>query len=143
MRRNVGFLRYWTVSNIPLFLLAAPMLCMMFYSSWIALTGRANAMSSTVTKIEKTQSTSVARSALRTDSILIRLALVEIALATLAFTSFHVQIINRISSGYPVWYLILARDVLDGKRQAKWMFRWIIMYALIQAVLFTAFLPPA
>ena len=31
---NVGFLRYWTLSNVPLFLLAAPVLSLMAISAW-------------------------------------------------------------------------------------------------------------
>ncbi|RJE25289.1 hypothetical protein PHISCL_02378 [Aspergillus sclerotialis] len=31
----------------------------------------------------------------------------------MAFTSYHVQIINRISSGYPVWYWYIASQLLD------------------------------
>lgn len=81
------------------------------------------------------------------DALLFRLALPQLALAVLALTSFHVQIITRISSGYPLWYLVLAREITDGDakeiRIAKWTVRWMVMYALIQGVLFASFLPPA
>lgn len=83
----------------------------------------------------------------RRDALLFRLALPQLTLAVLALTSFHVQIITRISSGYPLWYLVLAREITDsdskGTRFAKWTVRWMVMYALIQCVLFASFLPPA
>ena len=45
-----------------------------------------------------------------------RLALPQVVLAVMAATSFHVQIINRISSGYPIWYIILAIAIQSGRR---------------------------
>lgn len=37
-----------------------------------------------------------------------QLAVPQIVLSVLALINFHVQIINRISSGYPIWYLVIA-----------------------------------
>lgn len=62
------------------------------------------------------------------------------------------QIINRISSGYVVWYWWLACTIIDyGKVQldrsrltvAEAMVRWVVIYSLVQAALFASFLPPA
>jgi phosphatidylinositol glycan class V len=78
-----------------------------------------------------------------TKAVLRRLALPQIVLAVLAFTSFHVQVVNRLSSGYVLWYLYIARSVLQGDRYAVWAVRLMIMYAMVQASLFAAFLPPA
>jgi GPI mannosyltransferase 2 len=68
----------------------------------------------------------------------------QILLAVLAFTSYHVQIITRISSAYPVWYWWVAR-CLGGERSAlgKGIVKFMVMYALIQGVLYASFLPPA
>jgi GPI mannosyltransferase 2 len=41
-----------------------------------------------------------------------RLAVPQLLLAVAAFTSFHVQIITRLSSGYPLWYLHIAQAIL-------------------------------
>ena len=92
-------------------------------------------------------------SPLATDLLLIRLAVPQGLLAIMAFTSYHVQIINRISSGYPLWYWYLVCLVLGRVRNpsgAAKPSRWfaiavqgMIIYGLIQAVLFGSFLPPA
>lgn len=80
-----------------------------------------------------------------------RLALPQSLLAVLVLTNQHVQIITRVSSGYPLWYWWLASRFYDRPfvRLAKWdillewIIRWMVLYALIQAGLFAAFLPPA
>ena len=146
--RNVGFLRYWTVSNIPLFLLAAPLLILLVYSSmWALKLPWMTAKDRPMTLVDQTVSPSA------TDSLLIRLAVPQGLLAIMAFTSYHVQIINRISSGYPLWYWYLVCMVLSRVRNpsgAAKPTRWfaigvqsMIIYGLIQAVLFGSFLPPA
>lgn len=129
MYRNVGFFKYWTFSNLPLFVLAAPVLATVLYSSFVALTARLGPYSAG-------------------DINLARLAIVQGILAIMALTTIHVQIINRIASAYPVWYWYLATLALeDSKSSGRRMFVVVVqgmaMYALIQAVLFGSFLPPA
>jgi phosphatidylinositol glycan class V len=92
-----------------------------------------------------------------------KFALPQLFLAGLALTTFHVQIVNRISSGYPVWYFVLAvamegregggvgeqgkgRGVLDWLRRGKtveWIVRAGVVYAVVQGGLFASFMPPA
>lgn len=72
-------------------------------------------------------------------------------LALAAATSFHVQIVNRIASGYPLWYLTVAawlenrqpgiQTVISDRGQ--WAVRAMVMYSMIQGMLFANFLPPA
>jgi phosphatidylinositol glycan class V len=70
----------------------------------------------------------------------------------MAVTSYHVQIVNRISSGYPLWYWYLVWRALgtsDTTQSAKnrtqilFVVQLMVAYALVQAVLFGSFLPPA
>lgn len=86
------------------------------------------------------------------NAVLRRFAVPQLVLATLALTSYHVQVITRLSSGYPLWYwwlasLILADDeVVFLKRRRKPAFiitRWMVIYGLVQGGLFASFLPPA
>lgn len=146
-------MRYWTIPNMPLFLLAAPMLYILARTASLAITGRCDGTLARETgspedrnRNSKTDATDEVANK-RRDALLFRLALPQLTLAVLALTSFHVQIITRISSGYPLWYLVLAREITDGgangTRFAKWTVRWMVMYALIQGVLFASFLPPA
>ncbi|KAL0640855.1 ER membrane glycoprotein subunit of the GPI transamidase complex-like protein [Maublancomyces gigas] len=134
---NVGLFRYWTLPNIPLFLLAAPILVVMIVSGlWGAGVG------STV----GIQAASFERDIIR------KLAFPQIVLALLAITSYHVQIITRLSSGYMVWYWWVACQMPAGgrveerKEGADWpkrVVRYMVVYGVVQGVLFAGFLPPA
>lgn len=82
--------------------------------------------------------------------MLFRLAVPQGLLAIMAFTSYHVQIINRISSGYPLWYWWLVSTAMDSLQDSRKSRRVLsvaaqamVGYALIQGVLFGSFLPPA
>ncbi|QGA17664.1 hypothetical protein EYB26_005339 [Talaromyces marneffei] len=136
---NNGFLRYWTISNLPLFILAAPVLAAMLYSSFRALTGRLGPSHTTHVSISKMNTS---------QSAVLRLAIAQGILAAMTLTSLHVQIINRIASGYPVWYWYLATSAWGsttqlGSRIFTTAVQGMAMYALIQAVLYGSFLPPA
>ena len=149
--RDCGFLRYWKLSNVPLFLLAAPMLTILSVSSYI-----------TLPQI-RSHSTRPAR-------LLLSLIIAQGALAVLTLTSYHVQIVTRLSSAYPVWYIWLAaalcpaysaarrdgsagRDEgagelgLDpgapGQKYGLAIVTYMVLYATIQTVLFACFMPPA
>ncbi|PUU79323.1 hypothetical protein B9Z19DRAFT_1192659 [Tuber borchii] len=115
---NVGIFRYWTISNIPLFLLATPALIVLICSAIWAIYGGAGA-------------------------VVGKLAIPQILLAVMALLTYHVQIITRLSSGCVVWYWWVACMICAGDARAKWIVRWMVCYALIQGVLFAAFLPPA
>jgi len=81
--------------------------------------------------------------------VLPQLALPQIVLAAAAITSFHVQVINRLSSGYPIWYLAVADRVVTEsstkheKKLSQWIIRGMVLYAMTQGMLFACFLPPA
>ncbi|RYP69574.1 hypothetical protein DL769_005249 [Monosporascus sp. CRB-8-3] len=133
---NVGFLRYWMPGNIPLFLLAAPVLYLLMRSGVETL----RAPSSLIRSGEAGPAVSSAAGRL-----LRSMALSQLGLAALAITNYHVQIITRLSSGYPLWYFWLAgmlgssTNSVFGSRVVVFM----VMYATIQGALFASFLPPA
>lgn len=144
--RNCGFLKYWTLSNVPLFLLAIPMLTLTLASSWAALR-------QLVEKPSPAAQKKVPRLVLADKTGLTwRLAVPQALLGVLTLTNFHVQIITRISSGYVLPYLLIGQ-LAEGSGQAgtfgtssntaKLTIRWMIMYAIIQAGLYASFLPPA
>ncbi|KXX76955.1 GPI mannosyltransferase 2 [Madurella mycetomatis] len=129
---NTGFLRYWTVSNLPLFLLAAPMLAVLVRSGVEQLrTGRGRSLADN--PAESARLLSLVRSAAAT----------QVLLAVLAMTTYHVQIITRISSGYPLWYWWLAGSLIRQEKSGSRIAMFMVMYASIQAALFASFLPPA
>lgn len=125
---------------MPLFLIAAPLLLTLTWSG--SLPFRSS---------KREGSTEVQTQLQSTNSILRRLAIPQIVTAFLALTTFHVQIVNRISSGYILWYLHLASYVLKDQaggvtknsKLRKAGISAMIIYACIQAALYSAFLPPA
>jgi phosphatidylinositol glycan class V len=77
-----------------------------------------------------------------------RLAIMQLLLTGMAIIAYHVQIITRLSSGCVVWYWWIAVKIMDEGRQtvpglSSWILKWMVMYSLIQGVLFAGFLPPA
>lgn len=126
--RNVGFLKYWTLSNIPLFLLAAPCLFLIFKSGLSILLPPETGHRTTITRI-RTKETQ-------------RLAIIQLVLACLAITNYHVQIITRLSSAYPWTYIWLA-DQVGRSQYGRVGVVMFVLYAMIQASLYASFLPPA
>jgi len=124
--RGVGFLRYWSLSNMPLFLLAIPILLLLLWSG-----------------VESFTDDCVGGSSARQIALVRRLVLPQMVLAILAITNYHVQIITRLASGYPLVYIWLAERVVMDKKEAKLSVRFFVIYGLIQAGLFASFLPPA
>lgn len=137
--RNVGPFRYWTLSNLPLFLLAAPMLVILVVSGWWALTAYPP-------KPTKAQKHSSAMQIVDANNFVVlrNLAVSQLLLTLLTFTTAHVQIITRLSSACPVWVWFLAMpSEQGGPSLAKNAVRFMVMYAIIQGALFSLFLPPA
>lgn len=153
---NVGFLSYWTPNNIPLFLLAAPMLAVLSTTALAVLLEPQNLLAA----VDSPSNPSAESSKKLFTHVCIQLAVPQIILAAMATTSFHVQIINRISSGCALWYIVLAVLVAAGKdglelapqgllgllgagRRRELLVRVMIGYAVVQGGLYAAFLPPA
>ena len=129
----MGLFRYWTPGNIPLFLLAAPMIYLLARSGvdWKLLAGEPE-----TGKPPRCQDVSVFVGAM---------ALSQLILAGLAVTTYHIQIITRIGTAYAIWHWWLAMKLQD-KQNSRFGSRivvFMIMYAMIQGALFASFLPPA
>ncbi|PIA94190.1 GPI mannosyltransferase 2 [Cercospora beticola] len=155
---GVGFLKYWTLSNAPLFALAVPMLGVFMCTGYMALN---KTEIDSLVNAARTAKGDGAQAQSHSDGlfrhIMSRFALPQLVLALLALTSFHVQIINRISSGYPVWYIVLAVIIQQGNRalevegsavrfihrHAQSLVRLSVMYAIVQGGLYASFMPPA
>jgi phosphatidylinositol glycan class V len=157
---NVGFLRYWTLSNLPLFALALPMIVVLVATSLVVLDGRQHRQFLGLITADERDSSESKDVSLHDEDVfwdtMRRFALPQAVLAILAVTSFHVQIINRISSGYPIWYIVLAiaihaprtnkvhRGVMGSLlANAGWLVRASVMYAIVQGGLYASFMPPA
>lgn len=140
--RNVGLFRYFTLANVPLFLLAAPMLVIMVVSGTWALGFKTPTLNYSQTKKKSSSDQEIGASNV---SILRNLAVSQLLLTLLTFTTAHVQIITRISSAYPVWVWYLSIPSGEGAPSslAKNTVVFMIMYGITQGALFSSFLPPA
>ena len=149
--RDVGLFRYWSLPNVPLFLLAAPMLWVLIQSSVTVIRSCLQPPVRGRLVPQGGVTTSFKSNSLVTHTVP-ELVLPEFMLSIAAITSFHVQIVNRIASGYPMWYLTIAIWLTEGqassanvrpKTRGQWAVRGMISYAMIQGILYANFLPPA
>ncbi|KAK2627311.1 hypothetical protein QTJ16_003277 [Diplocarpon rosae] len=135
---DCGLFRYWKLSNLPLFLLAAPMLAILTVSGLWGLIFAADGQQKPTTTHEGNRKDHETRKVVR------NLAFSQLMLVIVTLTTAHVQIITRISSAYPVWLWygsLLSRDrntLIDGN-----LVQFMVIYALVQGALFASFLPPA
>lgn len=159
--RNNGFLLYWTLPNLPLFLLAGPMLFIMgksgkdlFFQAPHLAAGRdprrghhpapsPSSSKSTSSPDPPPDPTDVDSS--RLTLILQSMVAAQVILVVMVFTRNHVQIITRLSSGYPASYWWVAACLRSPKtrKMGGGIVVFMVMYACIQGVLFASFLPPA
>lgn len=137
--RNVGLFRYWTLSNLPLFLLAIPMTFLMILSGLWALNYKTNEkLGSSKLRHERRK-----RAEPQRFPIVRSLAVSQLLLTLLTLTTAHVQIITRISSAYPVCLWYLAAQLQEGGSRAGNIVRFMVVYAVVQGGLYASFLPPA
>ncbi|EQK97835.1 glycosyltransferase family 76 [Ophiocordyceps sinensis CO18] len=131
---DVGFLRYWTLNQLPLFLLASPMLAILIVSGFAVLRKPASGLKSL--KYGPGEDYRIFARATAASQALV---------ALLAITNYHVQVVPRLSSGYPLWYMWVAGLLMDAKRQTRGqtIVVFMVMYAGVQGGLFASFLPPA
>lgn len=143
------------MSNLPLVLLAAPVITLMIKSGidvirqpdWPNLNeGQPPVSSKGATPGPGADASSVPAD-YRTRVLVISMAVSQVLLAVLALASYHVQVITRLASGYPVWCWWVASYLLSRDRARKVLGERVVvfgvLYALIQAALFACFLPPA
>jgi len=138
---NCGPFQYWTVSNLPLFMLAAPIFTILIVSGVWALgfvpgKGYAQAVKTDGTKVSDIGLTEGRTNVIR------NMAVSQLLLVALTSTTAHVQIITRISSAYPVWLWYLAMFAREGKFPGMFV-KFMVLYGLIQGGLYASFLPPA
>ncbi|ODV91074.1 glycosyltransferase family 76 protein [Tortispora caseinolytica NRRL Y-17796] len=118
---NVGFLRYWTLAQIPNFLFATPTIILFHMSARYY----------------------------RGDIALHPYIFVQMMMLISAIFMWHVQIITRVASCLPIAYWYIAEMISHGARNpsiakgSRYAVYYFILWTLSQAVLFAAFMPPA
>jgi phosphatidylinositol glycan class V len=109
--RNCGTLRYWTLSNLPLFLLATPVISVMVASRIWGLQHQ-RVETHNLSKGNTGEKHSIQNEA--DFPILRNLAVSQLLLTLPTFTAAHLQIISRLSSAYPVWWFE-SQSLVGGK----------------------------
>jgi GPI mannosyltransferase 2 len=124
---NNGFLRYWTVSQIPNFVIAAPpLLSIMAFSSFVLFNQKKNE----------------GYSPFANPSLVPHAIHALVHCAILIFAS-HVQIVLRLAASMPLTYWAAAWLVMEYPKIGRWWIGWSVVWGTISIVLWSAFLPPA
>ena len=134
---NNGFLKYWTVNNIPNFLLASPLI----YLNTRALIeyARADFKSFANLGLKNSGKLGIEFNSQR----ILPYAYLTLAMLVLCVFFMHVQVILRFfaSNPFAYWYL---DHIKVSKPTLYWLYsRYFVLYGLAAAALFGTFLPPA
>jgi GPI mannosyltransferase 2 len=131
---NVGFLQYWTLSQLPNFVLAAPVLLLLLSSS-------IHHIRQTVTRYLSGQKQSQ-YSPFSSPSLIPHAIHAFILTTTLLFAS-HTQIILRLAGSMPFTYWSAAWLLFERPAWGKWWVGWSVIWGSVSLVLWAVFLPPA
>ncbi|KAG7660802.1 GPI18 [[Candida] subhashii] len=117
---NVGLFKYWTVNNIPNFLLVTPIIALNVYSIYYFY----------IHELPKYK---------RILSLVVVNGLIIIG----GVFFWNTQILNRVTSFSPILYWTLAIEMRKGKKWVQYAMYYALMWNFIQSALFAAFMPPA
>ena len=135
---NVGFMRYWTISNIPNFLLAMPVLlsvyafCAFYLSHLPSIVPR---------PFPQCRSTEI-------HSTFLQLTIFPHVIHGLALTlvltfNAHVQISLRVLPSLPLMHWAAAWLLIERPKWGRAWLVWSVMWYALSCVLWAVFLPPA
>jgi len=146
---NSGFLRYWTLAQLPNILLAVPVLLSIFSFTLAHL--RACALPTLIRHPAVSGSAlcrwlqpwcTPARSIFFEESITPHVIHSFIMCNILLFAA-HTQIALRLAASMPVTYWAAARLMVEYPRAGKCWVTWSVVWGAVSVVLWAAFLPPA
>ncbi|PRP80954.1 GPI mannosyltransferase [Planoprotostelium fungivorum] len=125
---NQGFLRYWTIKQIPNFALAAPMMIVSFYGSFHFL-------------IQMYQSHSLMEELKDrvNGRLMIPLHVYWAAFTFIVLFFFHVQTITRFFASIPCLYWTVSRLISEDKGSLPVF--WFLLYNILGLCLYTNFYP--
>ncbi|KZT43667.1 mannosyltransferase [Sistotremastrum suecicum HHB10207 ss-3] len=130
---NVGFLRYWTPSQIPNFLICSPPLLLLFWSS-----------TDVISRLFRSHTQSgLAKQASMVLPHMVPHAIHAIVLTSWILVAAHTQIILRLASSMPFLYWSAARLILEQPKLGAWWVGWSVTWGCISSILWAVFLPPA
>ncbi|PPQ64983.1 hypothetical protein CVT26_015692 [Gymnopilus dilepis] len=154
---NVGFLRYWTPSQLPNFVIAAPPICLIYAFSvhhlsktpvfgQIASASKPGPHKSRKgekgARVGQMEEEGQKPTAFSNPSITPHVIHALIFTSILLFAS-HTQIILRLAASMPVLYWAAAWLLLEHPFWGRLWVTWSVLWSMISVVLWAAFLPPA
>lgn len=131
---NVGFLRYWTLQQLPNFFLAAPVLALLSCYS----TRSVHSFATHLLNRPRCQKASP----FEFPSLAPHGIHAFVFTLILVFAS-HTQIILRFAASLPFTYWSAARLLVENPWLGKWWVGWSVVWGAISLVLWSTFLPPA
>ncbi|KIK95235.1 glycosyltransferase family 76 protein [Paxillus rubicundulus Ve08.2h10] len=141
---NVGFLRYWTLSNIPNFILASPVLLNVYVFCAFYLSRLPRIFASLAPPVPpKEDDTSDSNPSLFLAPSLLPHVLHGLALTLVLTFSAHVQISLRVLPSLPMTYWAAARLLIERPKLGKAWVGWSIVWGALSCILWAVFLPPA
>lgn len=140
---NVGFLRYWTPSQLPNILLALPPLLTIYAYSITNIL--ANLVPSTFALLAGSRPKSALHSTrqIMSPMSVTPHAVHSLALAFVLLFAAHTQIALRLVASLPLTYWAAAWLILEHPRAGKAWVAWSVIWGAISIVLWAVFLPPA
>ncbi|KAF8813631.1 mannosyltransferase [Phlegmacium glaucopus] len=131
---NVGFLRYWTINQLPNFLLAAPTLLLIYTYCIYHLQKMLPQL-----RFSKSSTPSRSFKLLAIDPH----AIYATILCLLFLVASHTQIVLRLAGSIPLTYWAAAWLVSEHHSLGRLWVTWSVLWSVISIVLWSAFLPPA
>lgn len=140
---NVGFLRYWTLSNIPNFLLALPVLLSVFAFCAFYLSYIPSILPSLFRQRRFREDTTPVPASLFLDVSVLPHVLHALVLALLLTFNAHVQIALRTLPSLPLMHWAAACLLVERPALGRVWVAWSVMWSVTSCVLWAVFLPPA
>ncbi|KAL1743138.1 glycosyltransferase family 76 protein [Schizophyllum fasciatum] len=142
---NVGFLRYWTLQQLPNFVIAAPPLaCILSFAFWHLR----RMMPVHILSFKKYATNAKPTPVARPHSPFLSPALTPHVLhatfmALILLFASHVQIVLRFAAAMPTTYWAAAWLMAHHPRAGRAWVAWSVVWGALSVLLWVAFLPPA
>ncbi|KAF5389436.1 hypothetical protein D9757_004293 [Collybiopsis confluens] len=117
---NGGLFQYWTLAQLPNFIIAAPPLIIII-----------------------AYSTHIVRASTHSSMGLVPHAIHACVLGCTLFFASNVQIILRLAPSMPLVYWAAAWLVMDHPKVGRWWVGWSVTWGMVAILLWSVFLPPA
>lgn len=141
---DVGFLRYWTISNVPNFLISLPVLLNVWIFCMFYLSHLPRILCGGLAQREwKNIAHPPLKNSLFLNPSILPHVLHGIPLTLILMFNAHVQIALRVLPSLPMTYWAAARLLIEQPRWGKAWVTWSIVWCGLSCVLWAVFLPPA